>query len=208
MYQDAEGFEAAEPGFGSRVTAALSRNSEVFLFAQLYDLGRGIDEPTSFFRSMLRHLSRSSSPFRDYRRRWVLERANFDGAELANFDFSGIRFGTTTMREANLSRANLAGADLHGAKMFRAFLEGADLSRAVARRVDLREANLRACSFILCDLSGALLQDADLRGADFRGANLLLADLRGADLRGARFDQDFDRTTLVSDDATQWPEPV
>ena len=99
-------------------------------------------------------------------------------------NLSGIDFGNTDLKDANLAFAELV--DAH--------LVGADL-----RRADLSEAMLMGSDLSRADLSHANLREADLTGANLHDAGLDEADLFSAQLVQTIFDQTrLDKTKFTA----------
>ena len=117
-------------------------------------------------------------------------RANLQGLNLQDKNFSGADF-----TEADLSGANLRDADLSYANFTGANLSGADLSDATTDGVSFANTNCHQTIFCFddreahepADFTGAYLFNSDfsnshLRQTDFSGANLTMANLRDTEL--------------------------
>ncbi len=97
------------------------------------------------------------------------------GANLYDFDLTGINFEEVNLNGAELKEINLSNANLFNAQLRSSNLKEANLSGAI----------LREASFTSAEMKEAILKNADARHASFRSANLKEADLSDADLREA-----------------------
>lgn len=86
------------------------------------------------------------------------------------------------------SRANLNGRNMQECDFSGAYLEEALMRGAFAMGANFEKAMLAKTSFRGACLSGVNFRNADLRSCDFRGAKMVEADLTGANLHGARLD--------------------
>lgn len=105
-------------------------------------------------------------------------RCDFSGANLTEFNLTGVNLRDANLKGATLSNVNLSKADLTGANLQGAILNSANLSRT-----SLTGANLKSASLENADLSYAGLLSANLEGANLKGANLQFANFRGAHFR-------------------------
>ena len=113
-------------------------------------------------------------------REWQFSGVNLSGVDLSGVDLSGVDLSGADLLEANLSGADLSGANLLEADLSGADLSGADLSGADLSGVRLIEADLSWAEFPGADLS----RRRPLRGRPLRGRPLRRQPLRGQTLRG------------------------
>ncbi|WP_342361539.1 pentapeptide repeat-containing protein [Terrarubrum flagellatum] len=113
----------------------------------------------------------------DLRGVW-LQRASFDGLELAN-----VWLDDSRLEGSSFVGANLAGASLRGAH-----LEGSSLNRSILRRATMLQAHLEGATAYDSDVSEALLIGANLNGAQLANAKLTRAQLDHAYLQNASLD--------------------
>ncbi len=194
--------------FRDRLFELWVRRSPAFILG-----GRGLEmpyDPVGVIDRFLTNATRSDRPTRRYRHRRAV-RMTFDGEILGWWNLAGRDLSGVQITKGDLRRASLRETDLASARLYAVNLEGADLHGARLWHADLRRANLGAADLSGVDLRGARLESANLRNADLRGADLTGArttavDLRGADLRAATLGSTFDRSTVVEDDLTRWPE--
>ncbi len=118
-----------------------------------------------------------------------------------------VQFHNARIEDTDFEGAQLACADLSGLKLFQAHLCGTDFSFALLKECDLETVEIPAAKFHGADLTDALLTGSTMPDADFSEAclrNAGLADidwpranLRGADLRGVSFHLGSTRSGLV-----------
>jgi len=125
----------------------------------------------------------------------VLKRADFEGEDLAPYNFSGLMLIGANFAGVNGPRSVFAGADLQWAR-FGVELERipsicgdtrAEIAEWILAHPDTRISNLQSSDFQWARLYGADFSATDVRAADFRCADLWMAKFKGADLRGADF---------------------
>jgi len=120
-----------------------------------------------------------------------LRRANLQGFDLRELDFTKARLNDAHLEGANLWRAhlegtNLGGAHLEGANLWRAHLEGTNLGGAHLDGADLGDAHLEGAILWSAHLEGTNLRSAHLDGAILWSAHLdEKTSLTDAALRGA-----------------------
>ncbi|WP_172838947.1 pentapeptide repeat-containing protein [Legionella micdadei] len=107
-----------------------------------------------------------------------LQKANLEGRDLRNINFSG--------------------ADLRGANLVNANLENADFSKANLADVNLNSANLQFVKFKEANLVSAQLSSANLSFAQFDKTNLTKANFTGAILKNSWFNQAIFQQTNFS----------
>ena len=193
-----------------RVHETLSRRSPTFILGSPA-LDKAF-EPTTFWWSVVAFATRSDRAARRYWHRRAVS-LTFDYEELEYWDMTGRDLSGLRITRGNMAGIGLRDTDLSSSHLFAANFECADLRGARLWRCDLRSAN-----FVSADLTGVDLRRARLEGTDFRFAHLVAADLTtsrltgadlsGADLRGAKFDEDFDRSAVISNEQTRWPDSV
>ncbi|MFN8702994.1 MAG: pentapeptide repeat-containing protein [Rhodospirillales bacterium] len=106
--------------------------------------------------------------------------ATFEGAMLAEVDFS-----SASLRGANLDKCTLDGANFRDAVFSPLPLAGMQGTKWPARMRGCRaqKADFRGADMTGVDMTEASLRDVDFRGANLTGAKLVDCDLAGADLR-------------------------
>jgi uncharacterized protein YjbI with pentapeptide repeats len=93
-----------------------------------------------------------------------LDRANLNGANLANANMIRARLRRARLVGANFHEANLGGADLSGAKLMRANFCRTDLYETTLSGANLESANLQGTQLARTDFAGAQLINCRIYG--------------------------------------------
>jgi uncharacterized protein YjbI with pentapeptide repeats len=101
------------------------------------------------------------------KRMLMLDGSNFDGANLANTDFSMTDLGRSSMKGANVTKAGLVRTSLAQSD-----LTGANFDKAEGYRSDFTAVKATGASFVAAELQRGNFSSADLRNTDFTKAEL------------------------------------